>query len=507
MQVVQVVAGFTLAQADIMRRAIGKKKAKVLKEQGEKFVEGCLKNNVSETVANNIWDKVLTFAGYGFNKSHSAAYAFLAFQTAFLKGNYPSEFMAAVLSNELGNAEKIRFFINECKEMQLEVCPPSINRSRINFSVDGEAIIFGLGAIKGVGESAAKAIINTRKKEGDFKSMLDFCERVGKHVNSKKIESLVKAGAFDCLGLRRSQMIAMIEDSVKAAQNKIKDRESGQGSLFDMLDDSEQEEFTSIPIPDIPEFEEKQMLQEEKELLGFYVTGHPLARFEKVIKTHSSNNLIEVMEMDDNTGVKFGCMIKSAMKRLSKKNGKPYAILQVEDLDGAMDCMVYSRLFDTELGENERPPIDDGEEGGEIQFVKDLLEEDRPVFIEALVSQNDEMDSKKLIAERLIPLENANSVYSDELHIHIYEGSNDADTLEKLKCLCMNHPGNTKLILCITCSNGEIGFVEAAEPFSVTVSNLMLDQLQDLLGEGKYKIKSNPAVPPPRKKFIPKSSD
>jgi DNA polymerase-3 subunit alpha len=236
MQVVQVLAGFSLGGADILRRAIGKKKVKVLQQQKVKFVEGCAEhNNIDEKLASIIWEKIGMFAGYGFNKSHSAAYAFVAYRTAFLKANYPVEFMAAVLTSEIDNAEKIAFFIGECREMGIRILPPDINSSDINFTVDGDAIRFGLGAIKGVGEAAAGRIIESREQEGVYKTFLEFCERCGEAMNTRMIDHLTKAGAFDSLNLKRSQVLAIAEPTMSYAQSRVKDRLAGQGSLFDLL--------------------------------------------------------------------------------------------------------------------------------------------------------------------------------------------------------------------------------------------------------------------------------
>ncbi|MFA7231837.1 MAG: DNA polymerase III subunit alpha, partial [Victivallaceae bacterium] len=347
MQVVQELAGFTLGGSDILRRAIGKKKVDEMAKQKAIFVEGCAKhNNISEAKASEIWEKIEKFAGYGFNKSHSAAYAFVAYRTAYLKANYPVEFMAAVLDAEIDNAEKIASIIGECREMGINILPPDVNFSDTTFTVDGESIRFGLGAIKGVGEIAAKGLIKSRQEEGRFKTFMDFCERCGSFMNSRMMEHLTKAGAFDSLGLKRSQILAVAEPTMSYAQSRVRDRLSGQGSLFDMLDDEGQEEIFSIPLPDIPEFEEHEILKSEKELLGFYVTGHPLSVYADLITTFSTVKLRAIADLPDNVGVRVGGIIKTCQKRFSKNSGKPYMILELEDLDASIECMVYERGVD-----------------------------------------------------------------------------------------------------------------------------------------------------------------
>lgn len=484
MQVVQVLAGFTLGGADILRRAIGKKKVKVLEQQKVKFVEGCAKyNNIPESTASVIWEKIGKFAGYGFNKSHSAAYAFVAYRTAYLKANYPVEFMTGVLACEIDNAEKIAFLINECREMGIAILPPDVNSSEINFTVDGDSIRFGLGAIKGVGEAAASKIIESREQDGKYKDFLDFCERAGGALNSRMIEHLTRAGAFDSLQLKRSQVLAIAEDTMTYAQSRIKDRASGQASLFEMLDDSSKEEFMSIPIPDIPEFDENDMLQAEKELLGFYITGHPLAKYSELINSYSSDNLRKIAEYPDNVGVRVGCIIKSVQKRISKTNGKPYAILLIEDLDSTMECMVYNNCFER------------------LEQEGFQLEADMPVFIEALTNKRDETERLKLVAENVIRLEDVTKSYTEEIHLHIYEGGTSTEALDNIMKLCKMNPGDATVVLCVTCSSGEIVFIEASRQLKVKVDQGLLAQIKNLLGERRYRLKPNDKLPEARRKF------
>jgi len=485
MQVVQELAGFTLGGADILRRAIGKKKAYVLEQQKAKFVKGCAEsNNISAELADQIWKKIEMFAGYGFNKSHSAAYAFVTYRTAYLKANYPTEFMAAVLSSEINNAEKITFLIGECREMGISILPPDVNVSGDDFTVDGHSIRFGLGAIKGVGESAANAIIEARKKDGVFKSFLDFCERCGSAVNSRMIEHLALAGAFDSFKLRRTQILAIAEPTMSFAQERVRDRAAGQGSLFDMLGDAEQQESLSVAVPDIPEFEEGELLRKEKELLGFYVTGHPLGKYADLLDTFSSAGLRKILECEDNVGVKVGCMIKSAIRKNSKM-GKPYMVLQVEDLDTTMECMVYSNTL--------RKLEERGVE----------LHDEMIVVVEALTSKRDEGERVKLMVEDIYPIENALENHSRELLLHAFENSTTVAQLQQLKALCLQHPGMTRVILCAAMSSGEVAFVESATRYSVKLDVGFLEQARQLLGDRHYRIKADLKVPEPRRKFVP----
>ena len=487
MQVVQVLAGFTLGQADILRRAIGKKKEDVLAQQKAKFVEGCKNSSdIDEELADQIWAKIELFAGYGFNKSHSAAYGFLSYRTAYLKANYPEEFMAAVLSSEINNAEKIAFFIGECKEMGISILPPCVSKSEINFTVDGNSIRFGLGAIKGCGEAAATKIIETRKADGPFDSLLDFCERAGDAMNSRMMENLTRSGAFDSFGHKRSQLLQLAEPTLKHAAQSRKDKEAGQGSLFDML--AEPDDSMEIPIPEIPELEEHEILSSEKELLGFYVTGHPLSRYSEVLENYATSTTVKIAEMTDRQGVKCGGIIKSIQRKITQK-GAHWAILELEDLYGTIECLVYSKTLEIA-------------EANGVTFAEDQL-----IFIEALTQKRDENARVNLTAQEVIPLQNVMDKNTKEIHLHLYEGSATTNKIQKLNKLCYNHPGEAEVILAITLSSGEIVFIEASSKFKVKVTEEFLDQIRDILGEKRYRLKADLTLPVAKTKFYRKKSD
>lgn len=481
MEVVQKLAGFSLGQADILRRAIGKKKIKEMEEQREKFVKGCADaNGISAPLAEQIWEKINKFAGYGFNKSHSAAYAFLAYRTAYLKANFKPEFMAAVLTSEIDKSDKLAFIINECREMGIKILPPDVNKSNATFTVDGDAIRFGLGAIKGFGQNASKAIIDARN-DGDFKTLAEMLERTAGVLNSKAIEHLIRAGALDSMGLKRSQLVSIIDASIQSAAGRRRDKEAGQGNLFDMLSDFDSSSFGDVPPPDIPEFEEAEILNDEKTLLGFYVSGHPLAKHAELVELYSSTSIAKIHDMPTDCGVKIGGMIKEVSRKTSKRDGKYFAILQFEDLTGTIECLVYNRAYET---------------------CKDLLLPEEPLLIEALTKKNEDQSSPcVLVAERVHPLKKAYELFSTELHIHIYEGGADESKLEALKKLFKDSPGKTSLVICIKTVNGHAVFIEASEKYNVTVTQELLQAVHDTLGEKRYKIKADSSVPQPRQRY------
>ena len=489
MQVVQVLAGFTLGGADILRRAIGKKKADILAKQKEKFSKGCKEfNNIEEKVANNIWDKIEMFAGYGFNKSHSAAYAFLSYRTAYLKANYPVEFMTAVLTSELKNAEKMSFFIRECKEMQIDIFPPDINTSNLSFTVYDTSIRFGLAAIKGVGEAAANALIESRKTDGKFKDLMDFGERLGSSLSSRVLENLILTGAFDSFGYKRSQLLQIMSNVMTLAQSKAKDRLAGQGNLFDFFGPEENETDTAldIQIPDIPEMHEQELLQNEKDLLGFYVSGHPLGKYSSLIKTYSTHSVLEMYKITSSRYVKSGGII-SGLQLKNTKRGDRFAIFNLEDLDSNIECLVFPKAYEN---------------------VKDLIVENKPVFVTGTVNRkdDDENATNKLIAEDLIEVEKVYERFTKEIHIRLHEASNNSDTLDKIKKELTEHPGTTLTILCVTCTGGEIAYIESGEEFNVRVSEELIHKLKNIVGEEAIHLKADLSVPQfKERRYIPKN--
>ena len=480
MQVVQTVAGFSLAQADILRRAMGKKKEDEMKSLYEKFEAGCQANGIPSQKAKTIFDKIVLFAGYGFNKSHSTAYAIIAYQTAYLKANYPVAFMCANLSNEMHSAERVSELITECRTMGISVLPPDINRSLLDFTVDGGSIRFGLAAIKGVGAAAAKAIIDTRSS-GEFVSLSDFCERVGTSVNRRIMENLCQCGSFDCFGLKRAQVFNMIEDVISRAQTYINDRKTGQSNFFDILESDNGHSVNEVAVPDVPEWEQKEILQLEKELLGFYVTGHPLDEVKDVITTYRVNKIIDINKKPrDQIGVRVGGMIATMKVKLSKKNQMPWAILTLEDFDSSIECMIYSNVY--------------ADYGG-------VIVEDTTVFVEGFVSLKDDETTPKIIAKKIVPIANAAREYTKEIHIRIYQDNISKTSLNELNDILHQHPGSAEVILSVICSTKQIAFVKAAKEFNIDFSPRLEQEVESLLGEKTILIKPDTTLPKREKTY------
>ena len=353
-QAASALAGYTLGQADLLRRAMGKKDVEKMAKERETFVEGCAKvNKIPPKQANAIFDFLEKFAQYGFNKSHSAAYGLLSYQTAYLKANHPVEFMAGLLGNEINNTDKIAVFVGECARMGISILPPDVNRSALTFLPEelpgGRAIRFGLAAIKNVGEGAMAAAIADREANGPFRSLEDFCSRLdSKTVNKKSLESLVKAGAFDWDGRHRAALHAAIELALGAAASVQKDRASGQASLFDSLAEMGPSRGTSAAAggeSPVERWTRAEQLAHEKELLGFYVTGHPLDDYRGSMEAGTYGSVAEALAMTEKGSVRLAGLLSTVEKRFTKKDGRPFGVMTFEDDSGTMEFTAWDESF------------------------------------------------------------------------------------------------------------------------------------------------------------------
>ena len=371
MQIVRDLAGYSLGRADLVRRAMGKKKLDVMAKERENFVHGkldengnveipgCIRNGIDEVSANKIFDEMAEFAKYAFNKSHAACYAVVAYRTAYLKAYYPAEFMAAMLNSFLGNLDKVPIYIDECRKKNIDILKPDINESFTRFTASGNSIRFGLGSIKNVGIAAVDSIVKEREENGKYKDFTDFCERIyGEAVNKKCIESLIKAGAFDNLGKTRSTLLASFEniiDMIADANNKAF---SGQVTMFDMGNNDDDLQKMKYTYTELKEFTEREMLSMEKEMLGIYISGHPLEKYRKEIEELSTINIMEMKEANeaiqanektnivDGQRVKLVAIITKIKKKFTKTN-KIMAFVTVEDLYGSCEVVVFESCYNT----------------------------------------------------------------------------------------------------------------------------------------------------------------
>ncbi len=345
MRISSELAGFTMGEADLLRRAMGKKKPEVIAGLRSQFIEGARGKGVEPEVSGQIFDLMEYFAGYGFNKSHSAAYALVSYQTAYLKANYPVQFLAALLTSVMDSSDKIALYIDECLRVGIDVMPPDVNESLVNFTVVEDKIRFGLAAVKNVGRGAIENILEARNVDGFFKSLQDFCDRTDHRQVSKRVmESLIKCGAMDSLGARRAQLMAALDSCVEAAQKRQKDRAQGQISLFDLGAGPEETDTGGFGLPSIPEYPRKELLSMEKEMLGLYISGHPLNEYEDILRERTSHNTGQLGELTDETKVIIGGVITS-LRRITTRKGEPMAFMMVEDLTGMVEVVVFPTVY------------------------------------------------------------------------------------------------------------------------------------------------------------------
>jgi DNA polymerase-3 subunit alpha len=488
-----LLAGYSLGDADLLRRAMGKKDPVEMARQRDAFVSGCARENqIHEKQANGIFDLLEKFAGYGFNKSHSAAYALISYQTAYLKANYPVEFMASLLSNEINNTDKISVFVEECKNMGIKVLPPDINKSQLKFAPDRvsapevKAIRFGLAAIKNVGSVAMETAIGERVANGEFAGAEDFAKRLdSKSVNKKNLESLIRAGTFDSSGEERASLFARRETIIAAASSAQRDRVSGQVSLF-----GEDADFGSAPAPSLGGGElsfvpwsKDEILAAERELLGFYVTGHPLDAYRSVVTSDKYRRLSELQDLKESRKYNFAGRIAVVEKRFTKR-GNPFAIVTFEGFTRQAEVMVWSEVFEKST---------------------DLLEVGRVVILTAKVELDTISDSKRLTAERIRILEKPcadgeltqqqvdSSTKQDQLNgsasragegaltLSLRSGEHSSDDLCKIRSIVAEHCGGTPLHLRVTGNDGQGVHLVASEKFRVKDSELLRRQLESWL--------------------------
>jgi len=345
MQIASELAGFSLGKADLLRRAMGKKIVELMQEQRELFLSGAAQKQVSKEVANQIFDLMDKFAGYGFNKSHAASYSLVAYQTAYLKAHYPMEFMAANLTSEMGNTKRVVILIEECKRMGINILPPDINESEVNFFPNSEGIRFGLGAIKNVGKGAIKSIIIARTEHGKFHDIFDLCRYIDlRLVNKKVLESLIKAGALESLSGHRAQLLEGIDTAVTYSQNLNSQNARGQTSIFDVDDGKSLVEIERPNLPDIPKWNKSETLTREKELVGFYISGHPLSKFSSEVKMFSTMDLNSAHSLKDGASIRVGAIITEVKKHYDRKN-RVMAFITVEDFTGTSEAIAFADTY------------------------------------------------------------------------------------------------------------------------------------------------------------------
>jgi DNA polymerase-3 subunit alpha len=463
MRIASDLAGFSMGEADILRRAMGKKSPELMAEQRKKFVDGAVARGVTEKKADKIFSLMEQFAGYGFNKSHAAAYAIVAYQTAYLKARYPVEFMAALLSSETADTDKIVKYIDECRSMGIEVLPPDVNESSSDFTVVGGKIRFGLGAVKNVGETAIHSILGAREAQGRFLDLYDFCERVDlRLVNKRVIESLIKCGSLDSLGARRSQLTAAVDRAMEAASVVQKDRARGQASLLDVLGGGSARRERPA-LPDVPEWERMQLLSAEKETLGFYVTGHPLAEHQAIIASRATATTDRLAALPDKSTVRLAAIV-TAVKEISTKSGDRMAFVTLEDLQGSVEAVAFPDVYKASM----------------LQLAKDSA-----VLVRGQVDVTDEQTVKLLLAE-VQPLALLGSV-GPTVEVQLAGMAVDTEGFRRLRALLDRHPGTSPVRVRLCLPEGRS--VTIAPAASVAVDDGFREAVEEAFGPGSLTIR------------------
>ena len=459
MKIAGTLANFSLGDADVLRRAMSKKDPKEMEKQKEKFLEGARKKGIDSQKAERVFDLMAKFAEYGFNKSHSAAYALIAYQTAYLKAHYRVEFMAALLTCEMENTDKIVKYIGECLDMGIEILPPDINESYRDFTVIGNKIRFGLAAVKNVGSGAVDSIISERGKNGLFNDIFDFCDRVDlRRVNKRVLESLIKCGAFDFTGAHRSQMMATLNEAIEMAQLRQRERVSKQVNLFSPHGERGATGRGHHQLPDIEEWHENQLLSFEKETLGFYITSHPLARYEEDIKRFTSENTASVAQIESGREVKV-CGVVSAFKEITTRKGERMAFATLEDLKGVIEVILFPAVFISSLP---------------------YLKGDDPILVKGILDTGE--DSPKIKANEVTPLSKIKETSFSRVHIKLTTPGLTGELLERLKSILLGESGQCRVFLHIVIPSRSETVISLPGQFNVAPSDNMAREVEEVFG-------------------------
>ena len=478
MQIASRMAGFSLGMADQLRRAMGKKKIEVMEQQKIIFLEGAEENVVDLKKAEEVFELMAYFAGYGFNKSHSAGYAVLAYHTAYLKAHYPAEFLAATLTSEMTNQDRLAVFLEECRRMRIPVLPPDINESGISFTVVGSRIRFGLAAVKNVGKGVCEVIIEARRKDGPFISLGDFIERCSgeKSINRRLVESLIMAGALRSLPGEPEQHMLALEETLDFCHRRMAEKLSGQIGLFELGGNSTD---SSNVEPDYPPLEERfkawtvqQHLDYEKELLGFYISGHPLERFSEEIDAFCNTNAADFEDFatQRESRIKIGGTVNSMRVFFDKKN-REFAIITLEDRTGSVDIFVFSEVFER---------------------YRELLSAGSFILVSGKYSKRDRDDSGKLTADCVVALEDIRSDMGVGLEVTLDTAKADDSFLLKLRDTLLKYRGENSLYMRVREQNGD--YLMRSRQIGVQPSDELIGQLRDKLGRDRVRLVYHPVA-------------
>jgi DNA polymerase-3 subunit alpha len=457
MKIAQILAKYSLAEADELRKAIGKKKPEVMARHRERFIEGASENGVDQKTAQKLFMLIEKFGGYGFNKSHSAAYAMIAYQTAYLKAHYPVQFMAALLTQDMGNQDKTIKNIAECREMAIQILPPDLNESQPDFAVVEGGIRFGLAAVKNVGLKAVESVIEDRNSGGPFKDLLDFCRRVdGSKVNRRVLEGFIQCGAFDFTGIERAKLFACVDEVIRFCGAS---QDPNQLNMFTCLDGDTSATNGLLELPDLEEWDEQEKLRKEKESLGFYITGHPLDRFKTEVEYFATCTIQDLMNLSDRATVRVAGVVENLRIKRTKR-GEKMAVLSLEDQTGSVEVILFPDVFNN---------------------YSTFLKSDEPLLITGTAEIDD--STAKIISQEINSLENVRQSAIRIIEVTLPQEIISRDNLEEIKDIIFRYPGESSVVFRVNTGQDEQYLVAAHHRYRVSPCDEMIKELEVIIGQ------------------------
>jgi len=443
---------------------MGKKKKNVMAAERQKFLGRAKDKGIDRAASTKVFELMEYFAGYGFNKSHSAAYALIAYQTAWLKARYPVHFMAALLTSEKGNTDKLVKYINECREMEIDVTPPDINSSGLDFTVAGDRIRFGLSAIKNVGEGAIRSLIEARGKVTTFRTLHEMCSEIDlRQANKRVLEALAQSGSLDSFGAGRSSLVAAIDSALEYGQKKRADREAGQTNLFEGGGAPEDDELHP-KLPDLPDWDEKTRLAYERATLGIYVSGHPLESYQEMLGEFATHSTATLRETSGGSEIAVGGLISDLNRRKAKKSGAWWASLQLEDLEGHVDVLVFPKTYDG---------------------CQKVLDNDRAVLVTGRLDVDE--DRVRVVADGVTVLDEVREARAEAVQVRVDTGELDDDLVERLRRAIEAHRGEVQLYVEVARPGAYRMLLRAEPTMRVTPSRAFTRDLEAVVGPGRVR--------------------
>jgi DNA polymerase-3 subunit alpha len=472
MQISSTLAGFSMSQADILLNAMRKKVVDAMATQREDFIAGCVNNGINKKTAEKVFDQMAHFAGYGFNKPHSACYAVLAVRTAYLKAHYAPEFMAATLTSEMDNSDRVVALIGECRRLGIRVLPPDVNEGHVGFRATPRGDIqFGLSAIKNVGRAAVRSIVSARREHGSFEDVFDLAGRVDlRLVNRRVLESLVAAGALDGLHGHRAQQYEAVGAALDMGQRAQRERDSGQTSLMDVFESGEDQELRPRKLPEASPWPDGVALAREKEVLGMYISGHPLARYESELKTFATASTADLAEMEDDEPVRLGGII-THVKTTTDRKGEKMAFVTLEDFSGSVELVIFSSVYSPKA---------------------EIVRRDAAVIVDGKVSTREDEEPKILVAD-VVPLGSAHGRFVERMTISISSVGFEETMLEELRDVLLSHGGRCPVDIVVKVPTGDDVTISTGG-IRVEPSRDLLERLEDIVGESGVALTGSTAV-------------